>query len=151
MAEILLSTENQGAGLAHAAKEVREGQNVTIHSLKRNLAGIAEQLVVRLGDLTILEQSVNRIEYANGAIVTLKATDEAEDPAEITEQSQRSYVRLRTHGCPYCKSPNITNDLSTAKRTHDSDREFITYEVECAGCNKRWRDVYALSHIEEIK
>lgn len=152
----------EGAGLAMTSARVRQGDKIMIVAKRERFARIREQLIVRLQDLTLLEELADRMEWGNGAVVVLcdpqePMEHEREEPQQptmidevIDEQAQLSYVRLHK-GCPFCGAPREHFFmLGIPERRVLEEGEFMVQALACEKCRKGWHDWYRLSHIERM-
>lgn len=63
-------------------------------------------------------------------------------------------MRLR-HRCPYCGAPFVRDFVDgpasiTVETLEGVGEEYLSRAVKCGVCRRGWRDVYRLSHIEEV-
>lgn len=56
-----------------------------------------------------------------------------------------SYDNMHSDECPFCKSNNINSDDIEIP---DGKQTFAV--VECSDCGKKWKDIWTLTHFEEI-
>ena len=63
-------------------------------------------------------------------------------PKEAIEQ----HIQEGGSWCPYCRSGNIRADEEGAFEGNQYEQV-----IRCEDCNKRWRDIFTLTGIEEME
>ncbi len=63
----------------------------------------------------------------------------------LTEDQQKKYVSSGGVRCPYCGSDDIEGGFV------EINAGGAEQELVCNACQKKWRNVYQLVHIEEVQ
>ena len=67
------------------------------------------------------------------------ATGKPLSPAE-----RRQWVRAGWGYCPYCGSDQLDGG------PYEGDANYVTTEVQCLDCRRRWREGYTLRWMEDL-
>jgi C4-type Zn-finger protein len=65
---------------------------------------------------------------------------------KLTQEQKEKYLKSPNH-CPVCNSDQIIADYFVSD---DFDGNSVTQEVKCDECAAEWRDVYALTSVEDV-
>lgn len=68
---------------------------------------------------------------------------------KLTNESRQRHIETRgMECCPFCQVEWDYVDFDREEHTEDGD---ICQKAKCTNCNKRWKDVYRLTEIHEIR
>lgn len=109
---------------------------------KDNVAQVEKVIRFLVGDDLFTDPLSERL-YALAAAVEA-ASKKAEAETLDVPTWKRKYLESEGQRCPFCGEVN----LEGSKQERDYD--YISVNMHCTGCDRRWIDVYTLSDIQVL-